>query len=67
MQLPVSSRASQCIVQPFEGISKTSPGTSNSVDIISVFSESPVPFSVQQLLRKTVQTSELLTVDFKFR
>lgn len=69
IQLPVSRTASQCITQPCAGISKTSPGTKRSVDMTSVLRiKSPLSSTAFfGHFLKTVHTSELCTVDFKFR
>jgi len=58
MQFPVSRAASQCITQPCEGTTITSPGTRCSVGIVSSFPVSP---------RITVTTSEECTVLRRFR
>lgn len=68
IQFPVSKTASQCIIQPCDGISNISPGTSKSVEIVSLlYTHSPVSFATEFCsFRVTVQTSELFTVAFNF-
>lgn len=66
IQLPLRSTASQCIMQPWVGISITSPGTNNSVEITSVIRLDFGSSLLTSVPRTTVTTSELCTVLFKF-